>query len=294
MAQPLRIGLASHASIVNRQLRSIRADLEKAQSQALTGLKLIDPSDMPSAVQENDSLKAAILDQQTYMTNAEWAVGVQNAADAALGEASQVISRARELSILGATETTDARGRESIAIEIRQLREEMVNIGNTKMGDRFIFAGRDYLDEPFTDAGVYSGSSGRSEIKVGADAWSAVGWDGAGVFVDDEDVFALMDDLSTALDANDSDAVFGLIDRFDRALDATIDGREAVGLATNRADAASVLAENLELRLAERREAIVGADPYEALTDLMNLQTTFETTLRVASTSSRTSLFDYM
>ncbi|MFA0782006.1 flagellar hook-associated protein FlgL, partial [Fervidibacter sacchari] len=72
------------------------------------------------------------------------------AADTALQQAISVLQRARELVLMASNDTLTADQRSAIANELVGLRDELLQIANTKVGDRFLFAGSAILTKPFT------------------------------------------------------------------------------------------------------------------------------------------------
>src|SRR5690606_40831081 len=81
--------------------------------------------------------------------------------------------RARELVIRANTPTLSGQDRRLIAIEMRQLRAEMIAIGNRGDGaGRALFAGTRDGVVPFADNGgtvTYAGDAGRNDVDVAPD-----------------------------------------------------------------------------------------------------------------------------
>ena len=72
--------------------------------------------------------------------------------------------------------------RQTVAMEVEQLFWQAVQIGNRKLGDRFIFGGQKTLDAPFDQQGNFRGDEGEIRIQVGKEAYVAMNIPGTQVF----------------------------------------------------------------------------------------------------------------
>ena len=68
--------------------------------------------------------------------------------DASLDKVGQALQRMSELVVQASNDTYDESQRKSISEEISQLKEHLVEIGNTKVGEKYIFNGTDTLSKP--------------------------------------------------------------------------------------------------------------------------------------------------
>jgi len=193
-----------------------------------------------------------------------------------------------------ANDTYSASDRQAAALEIDALREELIRIGNSEIGDRFIFAGNAYDSAPFDATGTYSGSTDTPETLIGDDVWVQSGWDGSDIFQSGVDVFQVLDDLSVALNANDSVQIGVLIGDVGAGLDQLIDGHQSVGWAYAKADDYLILSEKMESELTQRLGALVNADSAEVYLNLQEAQSSYEAALQVATSGMNLSLFSQL
>jgi flagellar hook-associated protein 3 FlgL len=235
-----------------------------------------------------------LANQEGFKENVSWAQSIIGTADSIIGEASNIMKRAYELSVSMANETYSASDRQAAALEVDSLREEMIRIGNSEIADRYIFAGDAYGNPPFDATGVYSGSTDVPETLIGDDVWVQTGWDGSDVFQGGVDVFQVLEDLSVALNANDSPQVGVLIGDVSAGLDQIIDGHQSVGWAYAKADDYLVLSEKMEAELSERLGVLVNADSAEVYLSLQQAQSAYGAALQVASSGMNLSLFNQL
>ncbi len=148
-------------------LNRSRDSMIRNQEKGLTGKRVNRPSDDPVAAMR--VLQTQILEDRdsTVQANLEVANGFLNLTDASLGELSEVISRLKELALqMSSSTNATADARESVQKEVDQLALRVVQIGNTRFGDRYIFAGHQTDKAPFDAQGNYFGDDGKFEIEM--------------------------------------------------------------------------------------------------------------------------------
>jgi len=271
-----------------------KAELAKVQSQAVTGLAFQRASEAPVEMAAAQGLNSVALDQEVYVANASSAAGPLTTADEALARVSDVMVRARELSVAMAGSAATAEMRSIAAVEVRSLGEELLSLANTKYGDRYLFSGTSWNTEPFAADGTYSGSTDEPEARVAEDRYVRTAFDGSAVFDGDADVFAAINDLATALEADDTTAIGTALTDVDSASRAIVNVRGDIGLETLAAEDAGELAESLGVVYNERLSVLVTADPVETYTRMNELQSAYEATLQVIGSASSKSLLDYL
>ncbi len=142
----------SNQWITNSFLRSINknySELSKTEIQISSGKQITTPSENPInnalAMQHKTEINA----NSQYIKNIERTTEWLNNTDGALTTIETILQRARELAVQGANDTLVQQDRDAIAIEIDQLLQEIVTVGNTNVGGDFIFAGNDTATKPF-------------------------------------------------------------------------------------------------------------------------------------------------
>jgi flagellar hook-associated protein 3 FlgL len=162
-----RLRFNSGRSDINR-LRSKSSELYK---QITSGNKINKPSDDPFG-----ALQAAGLDSHKrlinqYARNIDTAKIQLSATDNALGQAVDAITSARTISLGILSATGDARSRSVMADNINQIKDQLFNLGNTRVGDTYLFGGFQNSKPPYTkDATgniVYVGDEGKMQLEIG-------------------------------------------------------------------------------------------------------------------------------
>ncbi len=278
--------------LMARQGNKLKGEIRTAEEQAITGLKVNRPSDAPGQITQINRLRETIADQQLYVDNAVSAQTWIGSMDQVLGEAESVLTRAREIAMQMANESYNEDDLAAAAIELEGLQEQFLNLANSDVGGRYLFAGADYRTVPFTDiSGTYVASSDAPSTLVGDDTYVDTGLVGSDVF---SDGFAALADLTSALQDGDHDAVSASLTALDDGRQQVIHEWEAVGFAFSRVEDAMSAAEGMEAVLTESLNGLVVADPEEAYTRLIETRTSYEAALQVASSGFDLSLFKFI
>lgn len=124
--------------------------LSQLQERLSSGKNINRPSDDPIGLTRILNLSNTLNVDERYTKNINDAIAEVNAADNATNSLVSLIHRAQELTTQAANFTNNQTGRDAIALEINQIIDQMVQIGNTDVGGKYIFAGFQTSSPPFT------------------------------------------------------------------------------------------------------------------------------------------------
>lgn len=122
--------------------------LEEAQDRLASGKEVQCPSDDPVRVVCALALRSDLGEARQYIRNIKDARAWMEVTEGALGNATEVLQRARELALYGATDTLPQESRKALAREVEQLKEQLGLIANTTLGGRYIFGGTQTGEPP--------------------------------------------------------------------------------------------------------------------------------------------------
>ncbi|MEW6116863.1 MAG: flagellar hook-associated protein FlgL [Nitrospirota bacterium] len=128
----------------DRFLSGMQRNMEaviKDSEQLSTGKRIGKPSDDPTAMSRIINYNTMLSSTGEYLRSITTAKGPLEAFDSAFITLGENITRATELALSGANGTMDPRSRTMIAKEVDGLIGNAIRIANTKVGDRYIFAG---------------------------------------------------------------------------------------------------------------------------------------------------------
>lgn len=300
-------GLDSQAELFLANMKRIEQRQQRVQAELSSGLRVSKPSDAPDRVMNILQLRSEISRATVIGDNLIRATADVDSAEAAVRNAVQLVERARVLAAQGATGTAPDRG--AMAIEAKQLHEQLVNLTFTASEGRLVFSGDLPTDRLY--AADWSQPGGITRLETAANTRQLEDINGSrfsisrtahevfdardsGGVATDENVFNAVYSLGKALEADDRDAVEDAAGLLVKALDHL--GRQTTfyGHAQNRVDFAvdlnktSIIARQKELGVAQ------DADIAEALVELNLAKVHQQAALSGQSQMPRASLFDYL
>jgi flagellar hook-associated protein 3 FlgL len=161
-----------------------RSEISNLQNQAATMKKITKPSDDPVGTMRVQNARTDRDIGNQFLRNIHLAKTNIDASEQALGEAAEIIMRLKELAISQSSDAAaDAVTRRSTAVEVDQLFGSMVNVGNRKFGERFLFGGYQVQKSPFEGNGEYKGDDGEIRIEVNRGVYMPVNINGAELFL---------------------------------------------------------------------------------------------------------------
>ena len=166
----------------------ITGEIQQTQAKIATGKNVIRASDDPVAAANISYAKdqKTILDR--YQVNIQRADQRLTIMDVMLNDATNIITRAHELTVQASNDTYNAADRKAIAAEISQLKEALLGVANSKdEGGNYLFSGYKVKQTPFTvgadDKISYKGDRGVHALQVSESMKMNTGIDGAEVFL---------------------------------------------------------------------------------------------------------------
>ncbi len=288
---------ATRAGLIDRvgdQQRTNSARLRRWEEVATTGLAINRPSDAPERLYEAHNMSKSAANQAQWGSNAGDAASHLQAMDQALTTGHDIIVRARELAVQMAGETVGAAERAAAAVEVRELQQSMLATANITFNDRYLFAGWEYDQPAFDSTFVYQGDANEPEARVGESRYIRVGLDGSQVFQGTVDIFGTLENLAVALETNDQPTTFAQLDDLSAAVAQLSTWQGVVGSEQAAAEDAVAVTESMKVLFSDRLSDLIEADPVVAYMELGEAQNAYNATLRVAASTSTTSLLDLL
>jgi flagellar hook-associated protein 3 FlgL len=213
--------------------------------------------------------------------------------------------RAKELAISMANDSNSPDQRLQTSKEVRELFNQVMSFANTKVDNRYIFAGFVNGTPPFSLGGnavAYAGDSGEVLVPTSAASSISMNVPGDQIFqgvgsAAGVDVFDIYLDLETALQNNDVNGPDGIrtqIGRLDVAIDQVLSFRAEFGARVNNAEAAKEAIGVMKIQNNERRSQIEDADALAVYSDFARYQQAFQAALQSAAQIVQPSLLDFL
>jgi flagellar hook-associated protein 3 FlgL len=284
--------------------------LSKTQMQLSTTKQINKPSDAPDQAATITRLKSAIDRQNAYVSTINSVKDKLSQQETGTSNATDVLTRLKELTIQAANDTYSGVDRKSIDLEVRQLRDQLLSLANTQdVNGNFIFSGSRVGKQAFaTDENgklVYQGDQTVSATGVGDQSAVDINRSGTNPFdkivrLDENNkkmavgFFQVIDDLSAALQSNNSGDIKRAVGEMTTLQQGLSDSLASIGAATNKIDNQASLAEENVLRMKSTLSQVEDTDYTEAITkmnkDILALQAAQSSFAKIAQLS----LFDYI
>ena len=131
--------MLQYSSLAN--MRSRLASLAVAQEEVTSGRRVRTVSDQPTDAVRIMELEGRLRDIDQFRRNSAAANTRLSSEDAVLDSVHQLLARAKSLTLSGATESPSDPMRIQALSEVQRIREQIVSLGNTQVGDEYILGG---------------------------------------------------------------------------------------------------------------------------------------------------------
>lgn len=159
----------TNGMMINNLMRNLNKNLnrmEKTQQSLSSGKKFVKPSDDPIGVSRSLRLNTEVATMDQYKRNADDVESWLSTTELALSNINDVLKRAKELTVQAVSETNSLTERTAIAEEIEELKNQLIQIGNTTYAGSYIFSGFK-TDKPLLDKdGNYNIGGGTSKLAL--------------------------------------------------------------------------------------------------------------------------------
>lgn len=175
-------------SMIGNQVRENvgknRTEMSNLQNQAATQKRVTKPSDDPVASARVLGARLDLRGNEQFRKNTDYVQSFLEFTDQSLNELTEQIMRAKELALSQANDPgAGPQSRRAVATEVGQMFDQMVAIGNRKLGERYIFGGYKTTTRPFDESGKYAGDDGDILVHVDKDSFVAMNMPGSRVFL---------------------------------------------------------------------------------------------------------------
>jgi len=272
--------------------------MERLHYQLSSGKRLRFPSDDPTATSISMRLRTGLVQTRQHRANLDAALSWLEATDSALNELTEVLHRAKELAVYGASETLPQEAREALAKEVEQLLQHVIDIANTRHGGLYIFSGNKTFDAPYTYDPAssswpeYYGDDGERKYEFSDGVTVTVNVTGDTVF---NPILSALKKLYEELMEGNGDQVGGpVLGQLDDALDSLLRVRADVGARVNRLELARSRLDELELNFEQLLANTEDVDIARAIVDLKVSENAYRAALAAGARIIQPSLLDFL
>ncbi len=265
--------------------------------QLSTGKRVNTPSDDPVKTDDILSTKSLLSDMGQYERNIDDGMSYLSIVEQSLDSAKDVITTLQEHAVEQASGTKDAQTRANAALVVNNLFKQLLSLANTAYDNKYVLGGYKVETEPFDSAGAYLGDLSKRSIKTGANTTVEIGVNGGEVFSGSAggvDVFQIISDFETALNANDTTAIANAIDTLDEAFSQISNAVSDIGGKVTRLTQTKNSIVNSTLELKTTVSGLEDADLTSVISELKLSQIALEAAMTSAGKVFSINIFDYM
>jgi flagellar hook-associated protein 3 FlgL len=269
------------------------SEIAKIQQQISSGRKIEKISDNPSDALKGLSYRSSLIQIEQYQKNVQDGIGWLTATDDALGNATTVLQRIRELMVQAGNDTVDENTRKNIGSELSTLKEQLGNIANTTFGGKYIFAGKETTSIPYEN-GVLS-TVGQSEMiwTIGQGQNVNINASADSVFwADSQNIFATLDTIISDLEQGKNPNSY--LKDIDQQMDNVLTQRTVVGANHNRFEMAANKLDQADFLTQKLWSEKEGTDVAKAYMELSAQESTLKASYNAGAKIMQVTLADFL
>lgn len=282
--------------------RALQANLSTASTKlnqlyitSTTGIEVAKASDNPSSVGSIINGRSDIVKTERYVENCKHVQDSLAGSEIYIDAVEELMTRAQEIAVAGANDSLSETDKATLAEEVGMLRQELLDLANTQVDGKYIFAGYADQTEPFSGSPVgYSGTDDHQMIEISPGATVAKNITGEELFMSPVNLFTTLENLESALTGGNSASVSAMLTPLDDAAEQVRTQLSTLGNISARMDDMISMHENSLLLVESTLSRNQDADLTEVLSEIAKMELALEATLQVTARVSSLNLMDYL
>jgi flagellar hook-associated protein 3 FlgL len=288
----MRITNKMTTSTIKRNVFRQSEQLLRNQEILSSGKRINRPSDDPVGIGKVLDYRQSLSSFEQYDRNIQQAKNRIEFMETTLEGVEDLIIDAKNWAVNQAGSSTA--DREAAISSVQNIKEQILQLANSKMGSNYIFSGFQTNTPAFDATGTYSGDNGYFSVMTGDNAEMQIEADGSRVFQGTEDVFEALDDLLTGLQTDDVVMIDTQIDRLLGAQDQVQKVRAESGAHYQQLELSENQMAKLKMTVEELLDRTEKASVEEAIINLKNQEMAYEITLNTSARIVQPTLMDFL
>ncbi|TRZ36918.1 flagellar hook-associated protein FlgL [Niallia circulans] len=281
-----------------RNISSSYNKLNQLSNQVQTGKKITKPSDDPVVAMKGMYYRSSLSEVEQYKRNLSELYLWMDNSESSMNQASSGLDRVRELLLQGKTDTNGKDERNAIAEEINQIKEDLVNVANTKVNGKYLFHGTDVSNPPVTAgdppqvaANLTDGSIDSYKVEVSSGVSMKANVNPATF---NQEMFDVVQEIQDKMANNDSTGLDDLLTRLDSVMNSLSSEKSELGARYNRLEMVESRIDAQEILANKVLSDNEDVDMEVAITNLSVQQSVHNASLSVGAKIIQTSLIDFL
>ena len=299
----------TNSTMINKAIRNVDGAFRRYiehQEKVASGRSINHLSDDPHGAARAVRLRSVLRGVEQYKRNAENADISVRTYDDNLNKVGSILNRVRELVVRGATDSATPTEREAMAVEVRELFDELVHAGNASHLGAYMYAGYKTSKSPFevvddtshADWPIsYVGDSGVNRTEVGPGLTVEMNITGDQVFmgVGGVNVFKTVRQIERHLTESNVPELSGSdLANLDQAINQVLKFRAELGGRGSRLELVISRLESDSVSITELLSKTEDVDLAEAIMRLAEQEVVYQAALAAAARSVQAGLLQYL
>ena len=306
----MRVTQSMLSSNMLRNLNTSYSKMSKYQDMLESGTVIARPSDDPVVATKGMGYRVELDKNEQFKRNIREAHTWLDTTDEALDQVGSAMKRVKELIVQAANDTNTTEDRQKINAEISQIKMQMRDIANTKVGENYIFSGTHTSKPLYTD---YTGQQNPDITAAGAERAIEINvFDGISMKLNTrgDDYFKEIDDfmghIETVLQNNatsgEISSALGLevtsgggnIPALDALYEKTLTLRADVGARQNRVEITENRLDIQKVNVTKQKSLNEDTDYSKTITDMVTQESIHQAALSVGAKIIQQTLVDFI
>ena len=266
--------------------------LLRSQEILTSGKRINRPSDDPVGIGKVLDYRKTLASFEQYERNIQQAKNRIEFMETTLEGVDELIVDAKNWAVnQSGSSTAD---RDAAIKSVQNIREQLLQLANSKMGRNYIFSGFQTDTPAFDASGGYNGDNGYFSVLTADGAEMQIEADGGRLFQGTEDVFDALDDLITGLQTDDVALIDAQIDRLIGAQAQVREVRSENGAQYQQLELSEGQMAKLKMTVEELLDRTEKASVEEAIINLKNQEMAYEIALNTSARIVQPTLMNFL
>lgn len=301
--------------VSNSYLKNLNMNLtsvDKYQNQLSTGKRLTRLSDDPVGILSSMQIRVRLGRLEQYQKNVDTAGDWLKQTESSLKELNSILQTAYERSIQASTDPLEESDKQAIAEELKQLRDQVLAVGNTKVTNKYIFGGYNTSTTPFslgpTGNILYNGldvsvdtpqlqaeAEQNISFEIGYDMNMEVFTNGLQLLGSgDSNIYNLINGMCEALESGNTQDISAYIPKLQAAQEDVLAYTAEIGARSNRLELIENRYAEDKLNFTEIKSKVEDVDEAEAIMQYKMAEATYLYALQIGSNIIQPTLVEYL
>ena len=285
-------------------LSTLESQMDTLTNQIASGKKVLAPSDDPASYAQNMQITAEQSQNTQYASNLNSLQANGAYYQTSLNSMGNILTTVQQLAVQMSSSTVDASARTAAADQVASYIQQLVALGNTKVGDTYIFGGEKangaaYTLDSTTNSVTFNGTDNVAKVAVSSSTAIDASISGNRIFTgtvngQNVDIFATLQQFGNDLANNDTAALQTDLTNIGNCVDLTSNNLAYVGTYTQ--NISSLLSTNTTTgtTLTQTSDNLVDVNTAQAYSDYTTLSTAYQAALYVMSKAESLSILNYL